>query len=268
MLLKDITDPEIYLALKRVCNYIVNEAWHTTADFEYDYAVAKTKQYEDEIDNLSKIDLDIGWGDEKKEVSPGTWVTTHVGDFNPWYDGNITLQELLNAMDPLAENVMSAEPRYTAEMEFLHYYRALTDILPQPEHRRPAIITIHDLHPKIKEHCLDRFEDGHYSDAILAAYKVVLNEIKDITGIYDQDGKPLVERALAPGNPIIKLNPLVTQSDKDEQQGFMFLFSGAAVGIRNPKAHDLVVQSDQQKALSYLVFASLLIQRLDERHEP
>jgi len=44
----------------------------------------------------------------------------------------------------------------------------------------------------------------------------------------------------------------------------MFLFMGAVVGIRNPKAHDEIVQNDPYKTLEYLGFASLLMKRIDE----
>lgn len=135
------------------------------------------------------------------------------------------------------------------------------------EDKTAPILSFDNLHPKVREHCESRFLSGHYSDAILTAYKVVLNEIKLITGL-DDDGKPLVEKAFSLHNPVIKLNKLSSQSDKDEQIGFMLLYSGAALGIRNPKAHDLVSQEDPIRTLMYLNFASLLMQRLDERVAP
>ncbi|MEA3443042.1 MAG: TIGR02391 family protein [Chloroflexota bacterium] len=55
-----------------------------------------------------------------------------------------------------------------------------------------------------------------------------------------------------------------TQSDKDEQEGFKFLFMGAMVGIRNPKAHDNVVQADPYRTLEYLSFASLLMRKIEK----
>jgi hypothetical protein len=38
---------------------------------------------------------------------------------------------------------------------------------------------------------------------------------------------------------------------------------GAMVGIRNPKAHDMVQQKDPYKTLEFLAFASLLIKKID-----
>lgn len=266
--IKEIRDAEIFLALKNICAYIVNEAWKTSGDVDFDYAVAKTKTYSEDVQKLAELDGGLGWGDTKAEVSPGTWVTRHEGDFNPWYTGQLTLEELLGSLEALAEELYSISPHFMPETEFSHYYDFLQSKLPKPKWAESAIISIHNLHPTIQEHCTERFNDGHYSDAILAAYKVVFNEIKGITNIHHLDGKQLIEKAFSLSSPIIKLNSLKTQSDKDEQLGFMLLFSGAAVGIRNPKAHDLVVQEDKQKALLYLSFASLLMQRLDERKVP
>ena len=126
-------------------------------------------------------------------------------------------------------------------------------------------VSILALHPKIRGVSEDLYNDRHYSQAIFEAYKAVVNEVKNVSGIANLDGKPLMEKAFSLNNPIIKLNPMATLSDKDEQQGFMFLFSGAALGIRNPKAHDNIITKDERRALEYLTFASLLMARLDER---
>lgn len=121
------------------------------------------------------------------------------------------------------------------------------------------------LHPIIKEVSKELFSDGHYAQAILEAYKAVVNEVKKVSDIRNLDGKPLMEQVFSVNNPIIKFNNLQSQSDKDEQVGLMFLFSGAALGIRNPKAHDYIIQKDPLRTLEYLTFASLLLKRLDER---
>ena len=47
-------------------------------------------------------------------------------------------------------------------------------------------------------------------------------------------------------------------------EGFKFLFKGATIGIRNPKAHDNVIQTDPYKTLEYLGLASLLMRRIEE----
>lgn len=107
------------------------------------------------------------------------------------------------------------------------------------------------------------FESGHYSQAIFEAFKAVNNFVKEKSGL-SLDGKALMSKVFNEDAPIIKLNELLTQSDKDEQEGFKFLFMGAMVGIRNPKAHDNVIQTDPYRTLEYLGFASLLMKRIEE----
>lgn len=119
------------------------------------------------------------------------------------------------------------------------------------------------LHPKIVEASRKLFEDEHYRDAILRAFIEVNNFVKAKTGL-ELDGKALMSKAFRIENPVIKLNELKTQSEKDEQEGFMFLFMGAMVGIRNPKAHDNIIQADPLRTLEYLAFASLLMRRAEE----
>ena len=48
---------------------------------------------------------------------------------------------------------------------------------------------------------------------------------------------PLMERVFGPGNPVLKFNDLQTQSDRDEQKGFMMLFSGAVAGTPEISEH-------------------------------
>lgn len=266
--ISDFKDVEVFTALKRMCQFIVDSAWNTSSsDPEYEFATAKTRQYAQDIKMLAAVDEDVAWGQTKRKTKDGLWVNKDAGDLNPWYEGELTLRELLDSLELLAELLEATTPQYMPEAEFLHYYDFLRSKLPT-NYPKPAIIRFNDLHPKLQEHCRERFRSGQYADAILAAYKVVLNEIKDITGIHNLDGKQLVEKALSLNAPLIKLNDLATQSDNDEQLGFMMLFAGAAVGIRNPKAHDLVAQEDKFKTLRYLTFASLLLERLDERTFP
>lgn len=270
--ISELKDSDVFLALKRICRYLADEAWNTTGDPEYDFAVSKTREHSRDIKMLAEIDDGSSYGEATRKTKDGHWVTKRVGDLNPWYEGELTLKELLDSIEPLVDIVSSQTQNTIREAEFIHYYNYLKYVkakLPSLILRRDeAEIKFGDVHPKIREHCADRYYNRQYSDAILAAYKVVLNEIKDVANIHNLDGKPLVEKALSIASPIIKLNDLATQSDKDEQLGFMMLFSGAAVGIRNPKAHDLAVQEDKLKTLRYLSFASLLLERLDERKSP
>jgi len=119
------------------------------------------------------------------------------------------------------------------------------------------------LHPRIRRVSKSLFNSGHYAEAIFAAFKAVNNFTKKKAGL-SIDGKDLMAKTFNKDKPIIKLNKLSNQSEQDEQEGFMFLFMGAMVGIRNPKAHEDIRQVDPYKALEYLSFASLLMRRATE----
>lgn len=113
-------------------------------------------------------------------------------------------------------------------------------------------------HPELVEVSRELFKDGHYRDAIYRAFVEVVNLVKRKSKS-QLNGKRLMSTVFNPVNPIIRLNPLATQTDKDEQEGFMYLFMGAVQGIRNPKAHENIIQNNPYIALQLIGFASLLI---------
>ena len=108
------------------------------------------------------------------------------------------------------------------------------------------------------------FSNGHYSQAIFEAFKAVNLQVKKKSGLSHLDGKNLMSQAFKLSSPRLRWTDLKTDSDNDEQEGFMFLYMGAIVGIRNPKAHDHIILKDEIIALEYLSFASLLMKRIDE----
>jgi len=120
------------------------------------------------------------------------------------------------------------------------------------------------IHPNIINVSGKLFADSHFSQAIFEAFKEVNNMVKRKSRITRYDGKNLMAQAFTPGSPKLRWSQILTDSEKDEQEGFMLLFMGAMVGIRNPKAHDHVIQKDEIKTLEYLALASLLAKKIDE----
>jgi len=118
-------------------------------------------------------------------------------------------------------------------------------------------------HPRLIEVSEYLFKTGNYASAILEAFKAVDNFVKAKTGL-SLNGQALMSKVFDEKAPIIRLNDLLTQSDFNEQEGFKFLFKGTTIGIRNPKAHDNVVQNDPYRTLEYLGLASLLMKRVQE----
>jgi uncharacterized protein (TIGR02391 family) len=118
-------------------------------------------------------------------------------------------------------------------------------------------------HPRVVEASKELFEEGNYRNAIYRAF-VETNKFVKRKARSQLDGKSLMSKVFRPDNPIIKLNPLETQTDRDDQEGFMYLFMGAMQGIRNSEAHPNITQSDPYKTLEYLGLASLLMKRIED----
>ena len=110
-------------------------------------------------------------------------------------------------------------------------------------------------------------KDGYFADAVESACKALNSRVRDI--VKDQtgeelDGAKLMQKALSVNNPIIALTDCSTVSGQDTQKGYMEIFAGVMTGIRNPKAHDNNVIT-QEDALRKLILLSLLMYKIDRR---
>ncbi len=119
------------------------------------------------------------------------------------------------------------------------------------------------LHPVISEHALPQYKDGHLRDAVLNSITAVFDLIRQRTGL-SEDGDKLIGKAFSLDKPYLVLSEIETESGKSDQKGFMQIFNGAYLGIRNPKAHSLDHDLNPIKAAQYLVLASLLARRVEE----
>lgn len=123
-----------------------------------------------------------------------------------------------------------------------------------------------NIHPHIISVAKCRFDNGHYADAVEAAFKEVNTRVKKIyidrTSI-EKDGAKLMQAAFSIQNPIIKFGDISTETGANIQQGYMEMFVGAMIGIRNPQAHNNL-QISKDKAVRKLHFASMLMYKLDD----
>jgi uncharacterized protein (TIGR02391 family) len=133
---------------------------------------------------------------------------------------------------------------------------------PQPHGRSLRAYEGLTLHPEVARAASDLYRNGHYANAVEASVKA-LNGLVRLRSRLELDGTPLMETAFSPNHPVIKFNDLTDQSDRDEQKGFMMMFSGAVSGLRNPRAHGFI-RDDPERALEFIAFVSLLAKLLDE----
>ena len=122
------------------------------------------------------------------------------------------------------------------------------------------------LHPRVVELAKTRFENGLYADSVSACLREINTIVKEhVRAAINQelDGAPLMTRAFSANNPIIQFGDLNTESGRNIQLGYMKIFEGAMIGIRNPKAH-ANMYPDGDKAIHFLFLSSFMFIKLQE----
>jgi uncharacterized protein (TIGR02391 family) len=117
---------------------------------------------------------------------------------------------------------------------------------------------ISNMHPIVIKAAGHLYSNGHFRQAILDTYIALVEAVRTQSGL-DLDNTPLMQAAFSQKSPRIKVS-----NDGDEQLGFMWLYAGAVMGIRNPKAHKLIEQNDPVRTVEWLSFASVLFRILDD----
>jgi uncharacterized protein (TIGR02391 family) len=110
------------------------------------------------------------------------------------------------------------------------------------------------------------YESSNYSGAIIEATYYLSDLIRNKSGL-DSDGAQLVNDAFAGVSPIIRVNTLHTQSDRDEQKGVHLLLLGFYTAIRNPRSHEK--RSDTVETADALIsFVNYLTGLIDKARSP
>jgi uncharacterized protein (TIGR02391 family) len=133
------------------------------------------------------------------------------------------------------------------------------------EERRTTLhpFEVRDIHPKIPVVVKELFDDSHYAQATFEAFKYVDKEVQRISED-SESGFKLMMKAFPESNPVIRLTPCNTTTEKDEQKGYQFLFAGAVLAVRNPRGHEYSVKDHPDSCLDHLGLASLLLRRLEK----
>jgi uncharacterized protein (TIGR02391 family) len=111
---------------------------------------------------------------------------------------------------------------------------------------------------ELREATRQLYMDGHYAKAVEEGFKYINKLVRRRTRLTG-DGTGLMRTAFSANQPYLKLNEQRTQSQKDEQQGYMDIFAGCMMGIRNPRAHEQGFVDGQQRALELLTLANHLV---------
>src|SRR5438034_5842228 len=120
-----------------------------------------------------------------------------------------------------------------------------------------------NIHPDLPAKVRELFDDGHFPEATSLAFKYLDKKVQDHSGS-SESGFKLMMVVFGGATPKLPVNSLVTTSERDEQEGFQFVFAGGMKGIRNPRAHDFSIVDDPDICLDHLSLVSLLLRRLEQ----
>jgi uncharacterized protein (TIGR02391 family) len=104
---------------------------------------------------------------------------------------------------------------------------------------------------------------GHLAAAVFEAVKAVNNRVKAMAGL-PSDGAGMMGVVFKNDLPLLMLADLSTQTGRDIQAGYRFLFMGSQQAIRNPSAHEQFGDLDDNEAFELLSLASHLMRKLDQ----
>lgn len=119
------------------------------------------------------------------------------------------------------------------------------------------------LHPDVLAVAEQLFRDGHRAAAVFEAAKAVNNRVKKLSGL-NGDGAGMMGDTFRDKQPALVLADLTTQTGRDIQAGYRFLFMGSQQAIRNPNAHEQFGELDDDESFELLGLASHLMRKLDE----
>ena len=122
-----------------------------------------------------------------------------------------------------------------------------------------------NIHPKIYEYCNAELITENYFHAVFEAVKSIAEEIRKRTNL-TLDGSELIEKAFAISNPLVKINPLQTETEISEHKGFSNLIKGVFGMFRNTIAHSpkIIWEITEDEALDIMTTISFIHKKLNK----
>jgi uncharacterized protein (TIGR02391 family) len=159
--------------------------------------------------------------------------------------------------DPATASLLDRARRFALDVE------SRTSLTPLPkatqEDERLALYDALVVDAALRKATRTLYRDGHHAEAVGQAFKVVNNTVRKKAGTPARDGTPMMMVVFDRDRPVLRLNAGKSTTELDEQEGYKFVFAGAMMGIRNPRAHEHELADDPAIALEMLVIANHLL---------
>ena len=89
----------------------------------------------------------------------------------------------------------------------------------------------------LKESIKMHYDNKDYTEVVRDAILCLMSEIRKKSDLQNSDGVDLINKAFSEKNPIIKINKMQTETEKNKQKGVMNMSKGLVEYFRNPMSH-------------------------------
>jgi len=110
------------------------------------------------------------------------------------------------------------------------------------------------------------YEAENYSPAIVDAMHYLSEVIREKSGL-DGDGHAIVGAAFGGQNPVLRVNKLQTETERNVQKGVEQILRGMYQGIRNPRSHEQI-NDTKSTADAIIYFINYLLGVISQAQEP
>jgi len=125
-------------------------------------------------------------------------------------------------------------------------------------------LTDRNVNRAILKYCREELLNENYFHAVFEAAKGLADFVRNLSGL-SGDGASLFDTAFAVDNPILAINTLTTDAEKNQQKGLSMMLKGLFSMIRNVTAHTPKIKwiIEEDEAIKMLMTISYLQDYLD-----
>ncbi len=122
-----------------------------------------------------------------------------------------------------------------------------------------------NIHSQVLKYCTAELLTENYFHSVFEAAKGISERVREMSGI-DLDGTQLYNAVFSVSNPILKYNDLVSDSEKNQQNGLKEMLNGITHYVRNVTAHEPKIKwiIEEDAAIEILTVISFLHSALDK----
>jgi uncharacterized protein (TIGR02391 family) len=126
-------------------------------------------------------------------------------------------------------------------------------------------LEVRAVHSEIYKYCNSELLVENYFHSIFEGVKSVADRLRMITGVH-ADGNELAEVSFSTKNPLLRINFLLTDTDRNEHIGLMNMIKALFGLIRNPTAHTPKIKFviEEEEALDIMTVISFVHKKLDK----